>query len=131
MSNKKFHILIVDDNKEFVGRMQNLLDELGPYLRIQSATSYPEARDLIRKNAPDLVILDIRMPGDNGIALLKEIRESKTPCKVIMNTNYTNEYYKKQCIELGASHFLDKTNDFEIVPELVRQISMQTHENMN
>src|SRR5690606_7826644 len=131
MSNKKFNILIVDDNKEFVGRMLGLLDELGPYLQLQTAAIYPEARDQIRKNAPDLDILDVRMPGNIGIELLKEIRELKTPCKVIINTNYAHEYYKKQCIELGASYFLDKTNDFEIVPELVRQLSMQAHENMN
>src|SRR5690606_1012567 len=116
---------------EFVGRIRGLVDELGAWLRIQTAASYRDAREQMRKNAPHPVSLDIRIPGNNGIEQLKEHRELKTQCKVLTNTNYTNEYYKKQCIELGASHFLDKTNDFEIVPELVRQISMQTHENMN
>ena len=43
-----------------------------------------------------------------------------------MNSNYTNEHYRQESRELGAEYFLDKTNDFEIVPELIRQIAVDT-----
>jgi len=126
MSHKTFSILIVDDNSGFVQRMKGILDELESFIAIHSAGTYDEAFELIARKKPDLVLLDIRLPGKSGMSLLQKINNLSINCRVIMNSNYTNEHYRQQCKELGAEYFLDKTNDFEIVPELVRQIAMES-----
>lgn len=119
---KKLSILIVDDNTDFVGRMISLLNDVDNIETIHTAGNYDEAALLFKKK-PDLVFLDIRMPGKSGVKLLEQIKDSENDCEVIMLTNYTDEYYKQQCKKLGALHFLDKTNDFDLVPGMIKQFS--------
>jgi DNA-binding NarL/FixJ family response regulator len=126
MSNKKFTILIVDDNSGFISRMKTILDEVSSFINIHTASNYDEAFVMLAEMKPNLVMLDIRLPGKSGLSLLKKINDSSSRCKVIMNSNYTNDHYRQQCQDLGADYFLDKTNDFETVPELIRQIAMES-----
>lgn len=122
-TNKDLVILIVDDNMNFVDRMIRLLEESGTIRNISIASNYDEAHKFLSLENPDIVLLDINLPGKNGIELLKQIRLNHQQCEVIMITNHADEYYRQQCKELGAKHFLDKSNDFGLVPGLIRQFS--------
>ena len=106
--------------------MKIILDEVASFTHIHTATNFDEAFEIFSQIDPDLVMLDIRLPGKSGLSLLKKINDSNAKCRVIMNSNYTNEHYRQESRELGAEYFLDKTNDFEIVPELIRQIAVDT-----
>jgi two-component system chemotaxis response regulator CheY len=118
---KKLIILIVDDNINFVERMITMLDELDNIGYINVANNYDEANRSITAEKPDVVLLDINLPGKNGIELLRKIKQSGWNCQVIMLTNHVDEYYKEQCTGLGATHFLDKSNDFGLVPVIIDQ----------
>ena len=120
---KKIVILIVDDNMNFVDRMISLLEDTVCIEHISVAANYDEARRLLVSENPDLVLLDINLPGKNGIELLKLIRQNSSKCEVVMITNHADNYYKQQCHELGAKHFLDKSNDFGLVPGIVKQLA--------
>ncbi len=124
MKKEKLAILIVDDNKSFVDRMIDLLDELDNISHINVASDYEEARRLLEQERPDLVLLDINLPGKSGIELLRNIKELGWNCEVIMITNHTDDYYRQQCRELGANHFLDKSNDFGMVTEIIANINL-------
>ena len=124
MENTKLVILIVDDNKCFVDRIVGMLDELNNISYINVASDYEQARRLLEEERPDLVLLDINLPGKSGIELLRRIKESGWRCEVIMITNHADEYYRQQCISLGVKHFLDKSNDFGMVPEIVGNINL-------
>jgi DNA-binding NarL/FixJ family response regulator len=115
---KRKSILIVDDNVGFVKLVEDLLSESSRIDSIDTAYSSEEATDLLSKD-PDLVLLDISLPGANGLSLLKKIKTTKKNCEVIMVTNHSDAYYRQQCRELGASAFLDKTHEFERLPEIV------------
>lgn len=112
-------ILIVDDNLNFTDRMISLLDEVNNISHINVAPNYDEACRLLAADEPDVVLLDINMPGKNGIEVLKFIRQKNMKCEVIMLTNHADGYYRQQCRELGAKHFLDKSNDFGLVPGII------------
>lgn len=114
-------ILIVDDNMNFVVRMIGLLREVANIGCVHVAGDYDEARRLLTLENPDVVLLDINLPGKNGIEILKYIKQNPSDCEVIMITNHADDYYRQQCHELGAKHFLDKSNDFALVPELISQ----------
>lgn len=114
-------ILIVDDNMNFVDRMIGLLEEVANISYVHVATDYEEARRLLIQENPDVVLLDINLPGKNGIEILKLIKQNKAECEVIMITNHADDYYRQQCHDLGAKYFLDKSNDFALVPELISQ----------
>lgn len=126
MSIKKFTILIVDDNSGFISRLRTMLDEVEGFVNIHTANNYDEAFQILAEHKPDLAMLDIRLPGKSGLSLLEKINSSSSPCRVIMNSNYANNHYRQQCMELGADYFLDKTNDFEVIPDLIRQIADET-----
>jgi DNA-binding NarL/FixJ family response regulator len=119
---EKLSILIVDDNIHFVRRMIGILDEVKDISFIHTAHHYEEAFGLLEKK-PDLVLLDINLAGKNGINLLKKIKGSKKACEVIMLTNHVSDYYRDECMRLGAMQFLDKTNEFELVPGMIRDFA--------
>ena len=119
---KKLFVLMVDDNMGFVERMKGLLDEISQIGYINVASDYNEASMYVSEDKPDIVLLDINLPGKNGIEFLKKIRISDHQCKVIMLTNHADEYYRQQCKELGADFFLDKSNDFAKVPDIISRI---------
>lgn len=124
MSNKNISVLIVDDDPGFVRRMSMLLDELDNVRIIHSAGSYDEAFKQLDRNKHDMVLLDINLPGKNGIYLLKKIKEMGCSCEVIMLSNCTGKYYKEQCKKLGALYFLDKTEEFDLVPSIVAAVAV-------
>lgn len=118
----KLLILIVDDNMHFVERMIGLLDDVDNIAYVNVASDYDEASRYLKQESPDLVLLDINLPGKNGIELLRTIKKPGSDCQVIMITNHADDYYREQCRELGADHFLDKSNDFSRVPAIISTI---------
>ena len=101
--------------------MTGLLDEVRLRKCISTATDFNEAIKQLSVFNPHIVLLDINMPGKNGIELLKYIRKKHPGTEVIMLTNHFESYYREQCIELGARFFLDKSNDLLQVPEIVKE----------
>ena len=118
--NRKLIVMIVDDNMRFVERMINILNELKIYVNV--ANEYHEACRSLELATPDLVLLDINLPGKNGIEILKKVKQSGGNCKVIMLTNHADDYYKQICSELGADYFLDKSHDFASVPGIISKM---------
>lgn len=116
-------VLIVDDNEEFVHRMIDLLIDVDNISSIQTANDYNEAFRMLDSKVHDVVLLDISLPGKSGIHLLQKIQELGWNCNVIMITNSSASYYKQQCLKLGVTHFLDKTNEFDKVPMIITSFS--------
>ena len=130
MKTQKLSILLVDDNVHFIRRMISILKEVEDVSFIHTAHHSEEAIGLLDKK-PDLVFLDIAMPGKNGMDLLKRIKASGKDCEVVMLSNSAGEYYREQCKKLGALHFLDKTNEFEQVPSVIRNFAIQNMHKLN
>jgi DNA-binding NarL/FixJ family response regulator len=116
---QKKTVLIVDDNKNFVARMTGMLTEHSPANEVVAAHSVAEAGEKITCCNPDVVLLDINLPDKSGIQFLKDLRAKADHRKVIMLTNYSYDYYRHQCHELGVEYFLDKSNDFNAVPGIL------------
>lgn len=124
MEREKLLILIVDDNKNFVDRIISMLSDIDNIKYINVASDYNEAIKFLDEEKPDLVLLDINLPGKSGIELLKKIKEMGSSCEVIMVTNHADSYYRQQCKNLGAEYFLDKSHEFGRVPEIIEQIHL-------
>ena len=115
----EYNVLIVDDSKLIVDRLSALLKELDCISYIGSANSFAEASSLMEMHAYNLAILDINLPGKNGIELLTHIKEVHPEIKTIMLTNQTESYYRELCNKIGSDDYVDKTNDFERIPDLI------------
>jgi DNA-binding NarL/FixJ family response regulator len=115
--------LIVDDSKIVCERLQQMLINIAG---VEIAGQTHNAKDAIKsisKLKPDVVILDIRLPGLSGIDVLKNIRAKKLPIRVIMLTNYPYPQYRKKCEELGADYFFDKVAEIEEIPYVIEELA--------
>lgn len=121
MPGGKFTVLVVDDSVIFRQRVICLLNErnLNPVLQ---ACNYEEAVNWLLKTKVHLALLDISMPGKNGIELLKLIRSRYPDTKVWMISNHADEHYKQLCLSTGADYFFDKSLDFEEIEYKTRTI---------
>ena len=106
-------ILIVDDEAPIVETLSGLLRDDG--FEVTSAGTGFEALQQIETHAPDLVLLDIRMPGLDGIETLKVIKKDNPRTHVIMITGHGNIDTAVQAIKLGAYDFIEKPLSFEKV----------------
>ena len=112
-------VLIVDDSKQIRERLVSLLSESGQIRIVAQAGNGQEAMDALRRLKPDTVILDIRLPGKSGIQLLKEIKTRYPEIMVIMLTNFDNAQYRRECRQLGADYFFNKTLEFELIVDTI------------
>ena len=115
-------VLIVDDSKIVCNGLREMLINIADLVVVGEAHNADEAVKAISELKPDVVILDIRLPGPSGIEVLKDIRDKKLPIRVIMLTNYPYPQYRKKCEELGADYFFDKVTEIEKVTEVIEQL---------
>ncbi|HTI91611.1 MAG TPA: response regulator [Puia sp.] len=112
----------MDDSTIIVDRLHNMLRVLENAGTIRQAGDYSTATTLLTESQPDLVLLDINLPGRSGIALLQYIKSVYPSILVIMITNQADDYYRKICHRLGADHFVDKSRDFEQIPSIISSL---------
>jgi len=116
-------VLIVDDSTIVRERLKATLSEITEPENISQAGDFLEAISSFQKLNPEVVILDIRMPGGSGIDVLQEIKKATNPPLVIVLTNYPYSQYRRKCIEAGADFFFDKSTEFDKVTEVLKEVS--------
>ena len=108
-------ILIVDDEKDFVEMFSLRLTRQGE--KVSAAYSGQEALDLLENTNIDVVILDIRMPGMDGIETLKKIKANHPLVEVILLTGHGSTETAVEGMKEGAFDYLMKPADFEDISE--------------
>jgi DNA-binding NarL/FixJ family response regulator len=116
-------VFIADDSRVVVERLADLLQEVPGVQLVGRAKDAPEAIHLIVKMNPDAVILDLQMPGGSGLEVLRAIRQSHPSVWVLICTNYPYPQYREECFAAGANYFLDKSAEFEKIPEILRELT--------
>ena len=115
-------ILIVDDSALICESMASILSTFLKVKTTEIVANGEAAIELIKAQHYDLVILDINLPGMNGIKVLEQIKKIDKTTKVVIYTNYPLPAYKAQCIKLGADHFLDKVTESKKVLHVVESM---------
>ncbi|MCX7240132.1 MAG: response regulator [Burkholderiales bacterium] len=104
--NDKAKILVIDD--EEVVRLSYMRTLAGEHCNVQVVKSGPEAIELMGEHSFDVVLLDLRMPGMDGMSVLKVIKERWPECEVVIITGYPEVASAKQAVSLGAYDYLSK-----------------------
>ena len=111
-------ILIVDDDERICRTLKlNLEDLLGHECLI--ATRGEDGVELVKQRKPDVVLLDVVMPGMDGIETLKRIKEFDKNIPVCMVTAVWNEHEAKRCFATGAYEYITKPIDFNYLTTAV------------
>jgi DNA-binding response OmpR family regulator len=117
-------ILIIEDEKILAEMYREKLEMEG--FKVLLAFDVKEGIEMAKKEKPDLILLDILLPVENGIYFLERQREDKEICQipVIAFSNYDNPQKIKKTIELGAKEYLIKTNHTptEIIEKIKKYI---------
>lgn len=117
---KKISLVLVDDHALFRNGLNELLTQRG--LNVVGMTGNPaESLELIEKQSPDLVLLDLRMPNMGGLEVLKRIRESMPDQRVIVLTTSIEEVDLLAALEAGAIGYLLKDLEPDIFVEFLKQ----------
>ena len=114
-------VLIVDDSALMRDRLLKMLNEKKLEISILEASDVEQARGILKTNLVELIILDIKMKGENGIELLREVKKTYPKIIVVMFTNYPYPQFSKKCWALGVDYFLEKSHDFEMIPGIIEK----------
>ena len=116
-------VVLVEDSSVVRERLVDLLDDepgveiVGEYADAQSAI------DGIRNANPDVVLLDIRLGAGSGMQVLKFVIQHAPQVKVIVLSNYAEPQYRSRYLAAGALEVLDKSNEFDRVPAILRSLA--------
>ncbi|NLL89980.1 MAG: response regulator transcription factor [Dehalococcoidales bacterium] len=101
-------VLITDDHPIVRQGLKQLLRETFDSIIVDEAANGAEALDKINNEQYDIVLLDIAMPGMNGLEVLKEIRKFNKTLPVLIISIYPEDQYAMRCLKAGASGYLTK-----------------------
>ena len=118
----KLKVFISDDSATIRKRLVTMALDLPGMEVVGQAENAPRSLAAIRQTQPDVVILDIRMPGGNGLEVLREVKKMNPAPKVIVFTNYAHVQYRKKGEEAGADFFLDKSTEVDKLPQALEQV---------
>jgi len=112
-------ILLVDDEKEFVHTLSERLQTRN----LESAVAYDgeQALQIVANDAPDVMVLDLKMPGIDGLEVLRKIKQDHPRTEVIILTGHGSETEKKLARELGAFAYLQKPVDVDLLARTMKE----------
>ncbi|MBC7623962.1 MAG: response regulator transcription factor [Aeromicrobium sp.] len=116
-------VILVDDHA-LVRRGIRLTLEDHPEIEVVGeAGGYGELRALLPTCEYDVIVMDINMPGKNGIDILKALREEAPKCKVLILSMFTEDQYAVRSLRAGAYGYLNKTGAPEMLIEAILKIA--------
>ncbi len=131
-----YRVVLVDDEKRIVDGLSKVVkwDRFGCQV-VGTAFDAVSGAEVIRQQAPQILFTDIRMPGDNGLAMLAGLRSEFPDMKVIVLTGYREFSYAQEAIRLGVFRFLTKPSKMaeinEAMESAVAALDMEFRKNGN
>ena len=116
---KEIKVLLVDDEEEFVQTLAERIEmrEIGSDVALNGE----EALKKVDANAPDVMVLDLKMPGIDGMEVLRQTRKAYPNVQIIMLTGHGSKKDEKEARRLGAFEYLQKPVPIE---DLVKKIKL-------
>ncbi len=104
-----YKALIVDDHP-FIRASVRVLLKQERFSTVAEASNGSEALQLAKAHIPDLIILDICMPGLDGIEVIQRVREQRIPARILVLTSQPAEYFSLRCLKAGATGYVCKSD---------------------
>src|SRR5207249_42383 len=118
-------VFIVEDSKLVQMRLAAMVAELDDIELVGHAETVAEAVEAIPRIHPHMVILDFKMPDGTGFAVLDALKRMTPVPVVAILTNFADEELRRRSLAAGADFFLDKSKQFEELPQILRALQQQ------
>ena len=115
-------VLIADDHDILRAGLKHILSETGDIVVAGEASNGAEALVKLRSAQWDAAVLDLSMPGRNGIELIKQIRDEFPRLPILVLSMYKEDIYAVRVLKVGASGYLCKDNAESLLPDAIRKI---------
>ena len=112
-------LLVVDDEGEICDFLKSFFEERN--YNVATANSGEQALDRVKHDKPQVVLLDIKMPGMDGVQTLREIKNKFPKVKVIMVTAIETRDKIEECLRLGADNYITKPLSLEYLENDVKE----------
>lgn len=122
MTSKPIRVLIVDDHAIVRQGYRRLLEKHAGIEVVAEAADAAEAYLQYKNTSPDVVIMDITMPGRGGIAAAQHLRKLDPSARIIIYSMHANATYAVQAIRAGAKGYVTKSSDPSLLVEAVRKV---------
>lgn len=113
-------LLVVDDENGILEEVKSFFEEEG--FQVFAAESGEEGIQIVKREKPDVLVLDMKLPDMSGLLVLKVCKESSPLTKVIVNTGYIDQSLIDQAEELGRDVFLQKPFDLGLLKREVEKL---------
>lgn len=119
-------VLLVDDERDFVQTLSERLEMRD----MPSAVVYggEEALSVVDEDEPEVMVLDLKMPGIDGIEVLRRVKSEHPDVEVIVLTGHGSKEVEKLCMELGACAYLEKPVDVDTLAQTMREAYRKLHQ---
>jgi DNA-binding NarL/FixJ family response regulator len=118
----KMKILIVDDNNEYRRLLRRILEEQQDLMLVGEASDGEEGVRLAHQLKPDVILMDIDMPGTNGLQATRRIKESLAGATVLLLSAWDSEAYRQGAADCGADNYLLKTTPISEFLSVLRRV---------
>ena len=115
-------VLIADDFYTARSRLKEILADAYPGVRFSEAANGDEVMCHLASSPCDLLLLDINMPGRNGIDVLKDVKRVYPQLPVLIVSFHSREYYAARCLAAGAAAYINKDDALEELVPAARKI---------
>jgi DNA-binding NarL/FixJ family response regulator len=116
-------VLLVEDSILMRAHVASSLRAIKGVAAVRQATDVPSGLQLLESLKPEVLILDVELPGQTGMDLLKIARRKDAAVVIIMLTNHDHPKLREKCAELGANFFFNKTTEFDRIAEVCRDLA--------
>lgn len=124
MNQKKYRLVVVDDHVLFRRGLVGLLAEMGEFEVVGEASDGQEALEVIARTQPEIALLDVNMPGMDGIALVQALRRQRSTLRILMLTISQEGEDLLGAVRAGANGYILKNTD----PDSLRSALLQVAE---
>ena len=121
-------IFVVEDSVPVRERLVEMIREVEDVEVVGEAGTCEAAVAGIMATRPDVAILDVHLPDGSGIKVLADVKHALSGIRGIVLTNYTSAQHRSAAADAGAEYFLDKSADFERIPEILHRLAVNGSE---
>ena len=116
-------VLLVDDHLVVRQGLRSLLSQYPDIQVVGEAEDGSVVLELVSELRPDVTLLDVRLAGDNGLDLARQLQRGQVETRIIILTSYDNEEYLLQAAQAGAYGYLLKNSSAEILADAIRAVN--------